>query len=91
MSFMETYLATMEARRHEWSVKLDAMKAILEESELQDRLEFHKQVEAAQRQHEVARRHLDELKQSGEEAWQSLKSGVEAAWNELAASRDGPK
>ncbi|GAC1535077.1 MAG: hypothetical protein NVS2B9_00070 [Myxococcales bacterium] len=91
MSFKETYLAQMEARLYEWSAKLDAMKAVLEESELQDRLEFHRQVEASQRQHEVARRHLDELKQSGEEAWQALKSGVEAAWKELAASSDCPK
>lgn len=82
----EKYLAKMETQLTAWSAKLDAMKAVLEESELQDRLEFHRQVEASQRQHEVARRHLDELKQSGEEAWEALKAGVEASWKELTAS-----
>lgn len=91
MPFKKTYLARMESRLQEWTGRLDAMKAVLDESELQDRREFHRQIEASQRQHEVARRHLDELKQSGEEALQALKSGVEAAWEELAASGDYPK
>lgn len=89
MPLTELYLAKMEAQLTAWSAKLDAMKAVLEQSELQDRLEFHRQVEASQLQHEVARRHLDELKQSGEEAWEALKAGVEAAWKEFAASMNG--
>ena len=86
MPLAELYLAKMETQLTAWSAKLDAMKVVLQESELQDRLEFHRQVEASQRQHEVARRHLDELKQSGEEAWAALKAGVEAALKELTGS-----
>src|SRR5512140_3652330 len=84
MPLKEAYLEEMEAQLTTWSAKLDAMKAVLEESELQDRMEFHRQVEASQRHHEVARRHLDELKQAGEEAWETLKSGIEGTWKELA-------
>lgn len=86
MPIKELYLAKMEVQLTTWSAKLDAMKAVLEDSEMEDRLEFHRQVEASQRQHEVARRHLDELKQAGEEAWTALKAGVETAWQELNAS-----
>lgn len=77
------YVAKMEAQLSAWSAKLAAMKAKLDEAELQGRLEFHKQVEASQRQHELARRHLDELKQASEDAWETLKAGVDAAWKEF--------
>lgn len=89
MSQKELYAAKMEAQLKAWRDKLDAMKARLEEAELQGRLEFHKQVEASQRQHEVACRHLDELKQSGEQAWGALKAGVETACKEINASANG--
>jgi len=86
MSAMDLYLVKMEGQLNDWSARLAAMKTKLDDSELQDRLEFHNQLDASQRQHELACRHLEELKQSGEEAWQTLKSGVEAAWKELTTS-----
>ena len=79
-------IAKMEAHFTLWGERLDAMKVRLEEGELQDRLEFHKQVDASQRQHELARQHLDELRQSGEEAWGALKEGVETTLKEITAS-----
>ena len=89
MSQKELYVEKMEAQLNDWRAKLDAIKARLEEAELQGRLEFHKQVEASQRQHEVACRHLDELKKSGEEAWDALKAGVDTVWKELNAPANG--
>jgi hypothetical protein len=91
MSLQQLYVAKMEAQMSEWSVKLAAMKAKLDEAELHGRLEFHKQVDASQRQHEVASRHLDELKQAGEEAWESLRAGVDIVWKDLATSMNGEK
>jgi hypothetical protein len=91
MSLHQLYVAKMQAQMSEWSVKLAAMKAKLDEAELHGRFEFHKQVDASQRQHEVASRHLDELKQAGEEAWESLRAGVEIVWKELATSVNGEK
>ena len=82
----EQYIAKMEAQLNAWSAKLAAMKAKLEEAELQGRLEFHRQGQISQRQHEVARRHLDELKQAGDDAWEALKAGVESAWTEFTKS-----
>ena len=85
MTQKELYVAKMEAQLTAWREKLDAMKARIEEAEIQGRLEYHKQIEASQHQHEIACRHLDELKQAGEEAWTQLKAGVETAWKALAA------
>ena len=86
MTQKELYVAKMEAQLTAWREKLDAMKARLEEAELQGRLEFHKQIEASQHQHEVACRHLDELKQAGEDAWRALRAGVETVWKDLKTS-----
>ena len=90
MSQRELYVAKMEEQFAAWRAKLEAMKARVEEAELEGRLEVHKQIEASQQQHEVACRHLDELKQSGEEAWGALKAGIDTVWKELnPSSTDG--
>ena len=86
MSQKELYVAKMDQQGAAWRARLEVMKARLDEAELEGRLEFHKQLEASQRQHEVACRHLDELKQSGEEAWRALKAGVETVWKDLTPS-----
>ena len=89
MSQKELYVAKMEAQLNAWRARLDSMKARLEEAELQGRIEFHKQVEASQHQHEIACQHLDELKLAGEEAWAALKVGVELAWTDLNPPANG--
>ena len=91
MSHKDQYIAKMEAQLDDWRLKLDAMKAKLEEVQIQGRLEFHRQVDASQRQHELARQQLDELKQSSQDAWEALKAGMDGIWKELAAaSKGGP-
>jgi hypothetical protein len=86
MSVKDLPIATLQAHFKEWAARMDAIKARLEEGERADRLEFHKQVDASQRQHETSLRHIDELKQSSELALQALKKGVETALNELIAA-----
>ena len=91
MSLQQQYVAKMEAQISAWTAKLAVMKAKLDEAEVQGRHEFHKQIDASQRQHEVASQQLDELKQAGEEAWESLRAGVETVWKDLATSIHGEK
>ena len=88
MSLKGQYIAKMEAQLNDWTARLKEMKSKLEDAEVQGRKAFHEQVEASQRQHEVARRHLDELKRSGEDAWEALKARVDAAWKEFTKSVD---
>jgi len=89
MTPKELYVVKMEAQLNAWREKLDAMKDRLEEAELQGRLEFHRQVEASQHQHETACRHLDELKRSGEQAWEALNAGVDTVWKDLKKASSG--
>jgi hypothetical protein len=91
MSLKRPCIATMEAHFKQWGATLDEMKARLEAGEMEERLELHRQVDASQRQHELARRHLDELKQTGTAAWAALEAGMESAWRELELAVDKPK
>ena len=79
-------VAKLEAQFSRWSARIEAMRTMLEQADLEGRVEFHRQVDASQEQHEIARRHLDELERSGADALKELKEGVEAAMKELTAS-----
>lgn len=37
--------------------------------------------------HAKAVKHLEELKQAGEDGWEALKAGVEDAWKELSTAK----
>lgn len=83
-------LAKLEAQLSVWSARIEAMRTLLEEAELEGRVEFHRLVDASQVQHEVARRHLDELERSGADALRELKDGIAATLKELTASLAKP-
>ena len=86
MSLQDPYVAKMQARIDEWNATLARLKGKLDDAEIQGRIEVHNQIDASQRQHELALRQLDELKQAGDDAWEALRTGVETAWNELASA-----
>ena len=41
-------------------------------------------VESLQATHKAAKRKLDELKETGDDAWEDLKAGMENAWSDLS-------
>jgi uncharacterized coiled-coil DUF342 family protein len=89
MGLKEAYQDKMEAQLKEWSTKIDQLKAKADQAEAGAKIEYYKQIDGMRAKAEAARAKLNELKASGEGAWESLKGGVEGAWTDLKSSVEG--
>lgn len=83
MGLKETYQEKMEAQLREWSARLDQLKAKADGAEADARIESYKLIDGVRTKVDVAQTKLRELKASSEEAWDSLKRGVEHTWTDL--------
>lgn len=79
----EEYQKDMEARLSALGAELDKLKARANEVGAGAREQYEERMAALRSQMANAQEHLRELQQSSGEAWDSLKSGFEKAWNDL--------
>ena len=83
METKDAYKARIDAQLKEWSAKIAELKAKANVAEAHIKAEYLKQVEALQTKKEETQTKLEELKKAGDEAWETLKVGVEHAAFEL--------
>ena len=83
MESKEAYKAKIDAQLKEWSIKIADLKAKAELAEANVKVEYLKQIELLSARKEKAQAKLEELKIAGDEAWESLKAGMEKAVSEL--------
>ena len=83
MESKEAYKSKMDAQLKEWSMKIAQLKSKAEVAETTIKAECLRQVDALRVKSEEAHAKLEELKKAGDEAWDTLKAGVEKAASEL--------
>jgi predicted transcriptional regulator len=83
VSLREEYQQKMETQLREWSAKLDVLKAKAQATSSGLKTEFHRQIEVAQGKLETARRKFDELRSASDGAWESLRVGMQRAWQDF--------
>lgn len=79
------YQEKMEARLHEWQAKIDVLKSKANKVKAEQKIKYQEEIENLQDKQRKLREKLDELKISGESAWQEMKTSVEMAWKDLEA------
>jgi len=79
----KAYEEKLDAQLKEWSAQLALLKAKAENARADVKIEYLKAVEAMLRKQNEAGKKLQELKTSGDEAWEDLKTGAEKAWAEV--------
>jgi len=89
MGLKEDYQAKLEAQLKEWSRKIDQLKSAAEKVAADARVTYHQQIDALRGKQEAAQKKLQELRESGEGAWESLKAGIDRAWDELKQGVEG--
>ena len=89
MGLKEDYQEKLETQLREWSGKIDQLKAAAGKLAADARVTYHRQIDALRGKQEAAQRKLQELKESGEGAWESLKAGIDRAWDELKQGVEG--
>jgi uncharacterized coiled-coil DUF342 family protein len=91
MSTKDEYVQKMHAKLDQLNAEIDKLVLKADQDKDEARVEYHKQIEALRAAARHARELLEELRQSGEGAWQDMKAGVEAASDAIGAAMDSAK
>lgn len=83
MDDKSAYRQKLEARLDQWRAEIDKLDAKAVEASADARIEYRKQIEAVRGKQDEAREKLAEFDKAGDEAWKDLRSGIEAAWDDL--------
>ncbi len=83
MKNREEYIDRMTAQLKEWSRKIDELEFKARAAKADARSAYEKQIKDMKGKRESVITRLQELKGAGNEAWESMTVGVEAAWDEL--------
>ena len=76
-------LGKLETQLQQWGAKLDEFVAKADRAGTTARIDNRKRIDELKAKVKVAQAKLDEVKTAGSEKWETLKAGVESAWNDL--------
>jgi hypothetical protein len=79
----KAYEEKAEAQMEEWNAELALLKAKADNAKADIKIEYYRKIEILQQKHKDIRKKLEELKNSGDDAWEDLKEGAEKAWSEV--------
>lgn len=79
----KVYQEKIEAQLKEWSAKVDDLKAKGDKSKAELRKMYEKQIQDLRSKQEALEKKLQGLRDSGDEAWEDFKEGVENAVREM--------
>lgn len=83
MSEKELYQQKRRAQLDEWRAEADKLKAKTSGASADVQLEMRKQLKVLEAKIDEGKAKLSELAEAGDDAWDSIKGGVESAWDSL--------
>jgi flagellar biosynthesis chaperone FliJ len=86
MNDKELYQQKMQARLDEWKAEVDKLKAKGSGASADVQLDMNKQIRVLEGRIEDGKAKLSELTEASEDAWESIKEGVESAWGSLRSA-----
>lgn len=91
MSSRDEYVRKLQEKLGEWNAEIDALVAKAAQAKADAKREYEEQIASLKEKQAAARGKIDELQQSGESAWEDLKSGAELAWTALGEAIDSAR
>ena len=73
----------LESQLKQWGARLDEFVAKTDKAGTTARIDNRKRIDDLRAKYQAAESKLDEVRTAGSEKWETLKTGVESAWNEL--------
>jgi predicted nucleic acid-binding Zn-ribbon protein len=89
METRELYKQKYEAQMHEWSAKLDAMKAQTEKLTVQAKLDVKPHVDAVHAKFDAAKARVHEIASTTNDKWDDVVKGIDHAWTDLKSAAEG--
>lgn len=84
MNDKSAYAKKFEAQLDEWDAEIDKIEARARQAGADAQIEYQRQLDELRRKRGRARQKLDELESAGQEAWEEIRQGLEAARTELS-------
>ncbi|MDD2390285.1 MAG: coiled coil domain-containing protein [Desulfobacterales bacterium] len=82
----KAYEEKIDAQLKEWNSQIALLKAKAENAKADAKIDYYKAIDALEEKQNKARTKLQELKTSGDEAWEVVKAGAEKVWSEVKAA-----
>jgi uncharacterized protein YjbJ (UPF0337 family) len=89
METRELYRQKYEAQIHEWSAKIDVLKAQADKATAEAKLDAKPTLDALNAKLEAAKAKAREIGEATDDKWDEVKTGAEHLWSELKASVEG--
>lgn len=86
MNEKQLYQDKLEAKLKEWKAELDKMRAKAEGATADVKLDLKREIEGLEGKMETVKGKLAELASTSDEAFESIKEGVDMAWESLKLS-----
>ena len=84
MNERQAYIEKMKAKLDEWNADIDKLAAQAKSAEADAQLRFQQQLDELKASRDQAARQLKELQNASADAWETMRQGAEAAWEEMA-------
>lgn len=88
MDKKDAYEARMQAQLDELKADIAKMRAQAERLAAEARLKQQEEIEELESRRHALERKLKEVREAGTDAWETLRGGVDSAWDELKRSWD---
>lgn len=86
MSNKEAYKQKIRAQLDEWKAEADKLRARIKKKQADGKIDSSNYLDELKVKQQEARAKLKQLEESGEDAWEDIKSGLEKATAELKES-----
>jgi predicted nuclease with TOPRIM domain len=82
----KAYEEKLDAQLKEWNAQIALLKAKAENAKADAKVDHYKTIETLESKQDEAKTRLQELRNSGDDAWEDLKTGAENVWTEIKAA-----
>jgi chromosome segregation ATPase len=86
MTDKELYQKKMQAQLDEWKADVDKLRARASRAGADTQLKMNEQIKALDSRIAEGKAKLSALSRAGEDAWESIRDGVDSAWDSLKSA-----
>ena len=79
----KAYEEKIDAQLKEWNTEIALLNAKADKAKAEAKVEYYKTIETLQGMQDKARMKLQEIRTTGDDDWEDLKTGAENVWAEV--------
>lgn len=86
MSEKQNYIDKAKARLEQWESEIEKLRAKMEEAGADAKIEYRDELDELRKHRTEAKEKLSKLAEVGDDAWDDVRHGLEAAWDRVESA-----